>query len=93
MDRQLSLNLLADILEDVLKEQLTSREAVLQRLPNDIHRDVHDVLCNVDHYLADRDIRQRDPHYRHLQDQQMRALIRDLRAGMSTAALMKHAML
>jgi hypothetical protein len=45
------------------------------------------VLSNIDHYLDDLDIRERDPAYRAMQDGEMEKLIRRLRAGASGAEL------
>ena len=44
---------------------------------------------NLEHYLADADIRRRDPSYRAMQDAEMAKLVRLLRAGASDAELAK----
>ena len=43
--------------------------------------DLEQVLCNLEHYLADGDIRERDPEYRRFQDAEFQKLINHLRAG------------
>ena len=44
--------------------------------------DLIDVIwANLAHYLADSDIRERDPEYRQMQDSEMDKLVRLLRAG------------
>jgi hypothetical protein len=42
---------------------------------------------NLEHYLADADIRRRDPSYRAMQDGEMAKLVRLLRAGASDREL------
>jgi hypothetical protein len=44
---------------------------------------------NLEHYLADFDIRERDPDYRVMQDAEMEKLVRLLRAGAPDAELVK----
>jgi len=45
------------------------------------------ILVNIEHYLADLDIREREPAYRAIQDGALEELIRGLRAGASGAEL------
>ena len=45
------------------------------------------ILSNIEHYLDDLDIRERDPAYRAMPDGEMEKLIRLLRAGASGAEL------
>jgi hypothetical protein len=44
---------------------------------------------NLEHYLADADIRRRDPSYRAMQDAEMAKLVRLLRVGASDVELAK----
>jgi hypothetical protein len=52
--------------------------------------DLLNVICaNLEHYLADFDIRERDPAYREMQNAEMEKLVRLLRAGAPDAELAK----
>jgi hypothetical protein len=50
---------------------------------------LHIIWPNLEHYLADADIRRRDPSYRAMQDTEMAKLVRLLRAGAPDAELAK----
>jgi hypothetical protein len=81
MERQVSLTLVADALSKVLTDAPESAREVLQTLPADLHPDAMDVLANVEHYLADADIRNSDEQYRKMQETQMHGLIATLLRG------------
>jgi hypothetical protein len=50
-------------------------------------RVVHVVWQNIEHYLADADIRARDPGYRAMQDSELAKLLKSLREGASEPEL------
>jgi hypothetical protein len=98
MDRQASLELLADALVPVL-EGATTDVSLLAHVPAPIglkaliHPDVLDVLANVDHFLADADIRSRDLEYGAMQEMHMRRLIAALRRGAPLNELLTYSFL
>lgn len=60
-----------------------SLSIIMQKLRAGLHPDAVDVLSNVDHFVADSDIRRRDEAYKEMQETQMRQLIDALRRGES----------
>ena len=93
MDRESSLNTLADVLEQVLVEPGENAMSIIQSLPSDLHADALDVLANVMHFTADADIRRDDVQYRSMQETQMRQLIGALRHGASRSELLQYSFL
>ena len=88
--RQESLNLLADQLEASLNISVHSAKEPAVVLPDGVHPDVYDVLCNVEHFSADCDLRQRDVDYKEMQEKQIRLLISELRKGAPLSELMRY---
>jgi phosphate uptake regulator len=93
IDRRSSLTLLADVLERVLVCKNENPRVILQQLPSELHSDVVDVLSNVEHFMADGDIRRRDEAYKEMQETQLRQLIAALRRGDSREALLDYSFL
>jgi hypothetical protein len=77
--RSESLATLAAALESMLKGGSTWSADSMARWRTALHPDGADVMANVDHFIADSDIRATDPEYRAFQDSQMRELIGALR--------------
>jgi hypothetical protein len=76
-----SVDQLSDDLQGVLEgtvtpDQFRTGHPILGQEPS-----LEKVLCLVEHYLADGDIRSRDDSYREMQDSEMRKLIALLRSG------------
>jgi hypothetical protein len=88
-----SLQRLAELLEPALVDSLNWSGISLPSLPVELHEDVRDVLANVDHFVADSDIRSRDTAYRSMQEEQMRQLIAALRLGASRDELLSFSFL
>jgi len=42
---------------------------------------IFDIMCNVEHFISDSDIREKDSRYRTMQEKEMRKLIQMLRTG------------
>lgn len=89
MSREEDVSRLADDLESLRTGRLTDREfranwqvAEVSGLPSVI-------WPNLEHYLADIDIRERDPAYRAMQDAEMEKLVRLLRARAPDVELAK----
>lgn len=77
---------LADDLASVRAEQLSVQE-FRARWQAVVDGPLDATLSNIEHYLDDRDIRERDPAYRAMQNDEMEKLIRLLRAGATGAEL------
>jgi hypothetical protein len=88
--RERSLQTLAGLLEEVSDGRIATTEEFLRRMPGDSHPHAMAVLSNVHHYLADTDIRQKDPDYRDMQDRDMAKLIAALRRGASIDELLEY---
>lgn len=89
-ERQQSLDLLADLLEALLRSPALSPPVSRTSLPSGLHPDVYEVMCNVEHFLCDDDLREQDANYKERQEEQMRNLINDLRRGAPLRELMRH---
>ena len=70
---------LADDLESLLSGTLSVPQ--FRSKYKAFNPDLPDILGNVDHYLDDADIRQREPDYCAMQIAEMKKLVRLLRAG------------
>ena len=89
MNRDIEASDLADALESLRAGRLSekefrgeyeqNRDASLSKL----------IWPNLEHYLADADIRERDPAYRTMQDAEMEKLLTLLRTGAPDAELAK----
>ena len=72
---------LADDLESLRTGTLSASEFRAKWQPGPVSEVVDVIWQNLEHYLADSDIRDRDPAYRGMQEAEMVKLIRLLRAG------------
>jgi hypothetical protein len=88
LDRELSLSLVAAALEQ-LAGQALQQKAKIDALPGNLHEDAVDVLANVEHFIADSDIRGWDEGYRRMQEEHLSGLLRSLRAGAPREALLR----
>ena len=93
IERNASLAILADVLEQVLTSNDEGSRSMIKQLPADLHTDAIDVLSNVDHFVADSGIRRRDETYKEMQETQMRQLIDALRQGESREVLLNYSFL
>jgi hypothetical protein len=80
-------NRLADDLESLRCERLSGRDFRTKWQADSVSGPLKIIWPNVEHYLADFDIRNRDSTYRAMQDDAMERLISLLRAGASDVAL------
>ena len=78
---RVSVEQLSDDLQGVLEGTLSPGEFRARNPIAGYERSLQTVLCLVEHYLADADIRSRDAGYRDMQDTEMRKLIAMLRSG------------
>ena len=78
---QTTVDELADNLQGLLDGSVTSDEFRAHHPIAGQTGPVEVVLCHVEHYLADADIRRRDSDYRAMQDAEMEKLISLLRSG------------
>ncbi len=89
MSRSEDANRLADDLESLWTGTLSDSE-FRQKCQAVVVPDLLNVIWpNLEHYLADLDIRERDPDYCAMQDAEMEKLVRQLRAGAPDAQLAK----
>jgi hypothetical protein len=89
MSRNEDANRLADYLESLRSGTLLASE-FREKCQAPAAPDLLNVIWpNVEHYLADFDIRERDLDYRAMQDAEMEKLVRLLRAGAPDAELAK----
>jgi len=94
MARQESLDLLAERLAALRSGELPCEPDFGDKhLPRAIHSEALDVMANVAHYLADLDIRRRDPEYAQMQQRHMDGLIAALRRGAPRQELLKFSFL
>lgn len=73
---------LSDDLLSLLNDKM-SEDEILNKYEH-AHRlgkNIDYVLCNLSHFLSDRDIRERDVKYKYMQEQEMRKLIDLIRQG------------
>lgn len=72
---------LIEILEDIKRGTLSCEEAQLQLASNPLEKfpESEVILCMLEHYWADEEIRQRDEDYRTMQDGELGKLIHRLR--------------
>jgi hypothetical protein len=90
MSREEDANRLADDLESLQTGRLSESEFRAKCQAATVVPELLGVILpNLDHYLDDLDIRERDPRYRVMQDAEMDKLVRLLRAGASDAELAK----
>jgi hypothetical protein len=74
-------------LEAIRAGQL-SEEQFRQRYGTcDVSGDLEAIICNLEHYFGDADIRERDADYRHFQDKELDKLITHLRSGQINRAV------
>lgn len=85
-----SLEQLADDLKNVLDGVLTAEEFRIRHPTRGETGAVLKVLCLVEHYLADDDIRSKDFNYRVMQEAEMRKLISAVRSGRLSDAARIH---
>jgi hypothetical protein len=89
MSREEDISRLADDLESLRTGGLSDRE-FRANWRVDVVPGLSSVIWpNLEHYLADIDIRERDPAYRAMQDTEMEKLVRLLRAGAPDVELAK----
>jgi hypothetical protein len=74
-------NRLAETLELLLQDKLTPAEFRTRHPIQETSDELGSILANVEHFLADADIRIRDRDYRAMQEAKMRELISSLRSG------------
>lgn len=72
---------LIDDLEGLLVGHLSSTEFETRHPIRNVSGHLEAILCNLQHYLADADIRERDSDYKAFQDAELRKLVAHLRAG------------
>ena len=72
---------LADALSSVLRGDLTAEGFRRQFPVRAVASELEPVLCNVEHFLSDSDIRVRDVRYKEMQESSMARLIATLRLG------------
>jgi len=72
---------LADALEALLRGVLTEEQFRRQNPTRTAGRDLEPVLANIEHFLADADIRARDPRYKAMQEGAVSKVITALRSG------------
>lgn len=77
---------LADALELLLGGELTPGEFRQGHSTQKTSNELESVVANIEHYLADADIRARDESYRTMQDAKLASLISALRSGDIPAA-------
>jgi hypothetical protein len=85
-----SLEQLADDLQSVLDGSLNAEEFRTRHPIRGETGAFVEVLCLVQHYLDDADIRRRDSEYRAMQDAEMEKLISTLRSGRLSDAAKIH---
>jgi hypothetical protein len=71
----------ADDLERLLSSRLTAEEFESRYRSGREAQVLGEFIGSISHYLADADIRAREPEYRAMQEREMRLLIGHLRAG------------
>ena len=76
-----SLEQLADDLQAVREGSVSAEEFRARHPIRGETGAIEEILCSVEHYLADGDIRQRDFDYGAMQDAEMEKLISTLRCG------------
>jgi hypothetical protein len=77
---------LADALELLLQGRLTPGEFRTRHPSHRTSNELEPVIANIEHYLADADIRASDERYRTMQDATLASLISALRSGDIAAA-------
>jgi hypothetical protein len=82
MDRVASLRCLAEKLEQLQDGRVAcDPQFASECLSADAHPDVWDVMANVEHYIADVDIRKVDRQYKYAQERHLSELIAALRTA------------
>jgi hypothetical protein len=89
VNRMQDANRLADDLESLRTGRLASQEFREHWQVHEVSGLPNVIWPNLEHYLADVDIRKRDLAYRAMQDAEMEKLVRLLRAGAPDAELAK----
>ena len=89
MSREEGANRLADDLDLLRTGKLSEQEFRATWEPSAVPELLNVIWGNLEHYLADFDIRERDPAYRAMHDSEMQTLVRLLRAGAPAADLAK----
>lgn len=79
----------ADDLELYLQGRLDAQEVRLKYGAEVIRDDIRRIMCNVEHFLSDSDIRNRDSRYKKMQETEMLELISLLRAGRDINDILK----
>ena len=80
MSREEDVSRLADDLESLQTGRLSQREFRANWQVDEVSILLSFIWPNLEHYLADVDIRERDPAYRAMQDAELAKLVRLLRA-------------
>ena len=93
LTRDESLSLLADVLDQFSTSTGAEARALMAGIPSGVHPDVVAVLANVEHYVADYDIRAKDDEYARIQDRELESLITALRRGDSLDELLEFSLL
>jgi hypothetical protein len=89
MSREEDVSRLADDLESLRAGRLSDREFRANWQVDKLSGLPSVIWPNLEHYLADIDIREQDPAYRAMQDAEMEKLVRLLRARAPDAELAK----
>jgi hypothetical protein len=93
MTRDESLKFLADVLDQFSTRTRAEAKALIKGVPSEIHPDVIAVLANVQHYVADYDIRAKDDEYARIQEREIQDLISALRRGDSLDELLNFSLI
>lgn len=70
-----------DDLEALLHKKIDEEEIRHRYWKESAHKDILEIMQYVEHFLSDADIRERDPEYTSMQEQEMRKLINLIRKG------------
>jgi len=82
MNNKFDWSKLSDDLEALLHEEITEEE-IMNKYEEacNMGDEVDAVLCNLDHFLCDKDIREKDQGCRRMQETEMEKLIAFIRQG------------
>jgi len=76
---------LANDLETLLQCQ-TTESYIRGKYSINLDKDIEEIMDNVEHFLSDSDIREKDARYRQIQETAMQTLIQALKSGDLNAA-------
>jgi hypothetical protein len=71
---------LAEDLDAMYRGQISENE-IRHKYRKHQNDEIAEIMANLEHYLSDSDIREKDPGYRKMQETEMRKLIQALRTG------------